>query len=197
MKRVFFSLSLCFLVAVASAQSTAQPARTSGTSVFVAAGPTFSKFTGAGTDDASLLVGGQLGVGVNLRIANNFSLVPELQGSLQGTKGDFPSDYKYRLWYLNLPVVARYQFGGSGIYAETGPQFGLLLDAKKVVNDSKTDVENAFKKTNVNWVFGAGYNITENVGVGVRVAPGLTDIAETSISDVKQFTSALRLTFGF
>lgn len=195
MKRVFLSLSLCLMVAVVSAQSTT--ARRTGPSFYFGGGPTFSKFTGDGTDDASLLVGAQVALGAMWRFGNNFSIGPELNVAMQGTKGDVPVDYTYRLWYLNLPITARYQFGQSGIFAETGPQFGLLLDAKRVINDNKEDVENAFKNTNVNWIFGVGYNINENLAIDARVAPGLTDIAETSISDVKQFTSALRIRFGF
>lgn len=193
MKKVFLSLGLCMLIGAAMAQSSGS---TTKKSFYFGGGATFSKFTGAGTDDASLLVGAQVALGMMWHLGNNFSLVPELNVSMQGTKGDVPTDYTYRLWYLNLPVQVRYDFGTSGVYAETGPQFGLLLDAKREINDQKTDVSNAFKNTNVNWNFGVGYKITPSLAINARVAPGLTDIAETSTSDTKQFTSSLRLLFN-
>ncbi|HYF30838.1 MAG TPA: porin family protein [Chitinophagaceae bacterium] len=194
MKKICLSLGLCAMMTVAMAQNTGSTTRSM---FYFGGGPTFSKFTGDGTDDASLLVGAQVALGMVWRLGNNFSLSPELNASMQGTKGDVPVDYTYRLWYLNLPVQVRYDFGQSGVYAETGPQIGLLLDAKRVINDAKTDVSKAYRNINVGWNVGLGYKITPNLAVNARVTPGLTDIAETSTSDVRQFTSALRLLFGF
>jgi len=116
---------------------------------------------------------------------------------MQGTKAKVISDYKVRLWYLNLPVQVRYTFANSGFFVETGPQIGLLLDATRIQNDVKTDADDAVKETSINWNFGLGYNINKNIAINARIAPGLNDIAESPVVDQKQLTGALRILFSF
>ncbi|HEY0680083.1 MAG TPA: porin family protein [Chitinophagaceae bacterium] len=194
MKKLSLSLGFCLIMVAALAQQRAG----SGTGMFYfGGGPTFSTFTGDGADNASILVGAQVAMGVKLPLGSNFSIVPELNVGMQGTKWDVTPKQTFRLWYLNLPVLARYQFGQSGLFAETGPQIGLLLDAKRIIDDNKTDIGDSYKSTSVNWNFGLGYNINENLAINARVAPGLTDIDKSSTFSTKQFTSALRVTFGF
>jgi opacity protein-like surface antigen len=197
MKSVFLSLSFCLLVAAAVAQSTA-PKRNPGSNFYFGGGPTFSRFTGDGADDnTSVLVGAQVAAGMVWQLSNNFSIVPELNVSMQGTKAKVISDYTVRLWYLNLPVQVRYNFAGSGFFVETGPQIGLLLDAKRIQNDVKTDADDAVKETSINWNFGLGYNINKNIAINARIAPGLNDIAESPMVDQKQLTGAFRILFSF
>lgn len=197
MKKVFLSLSLCLMVAAAVAQSSATASKT-GSMFYFGGGPTFSRFTGDGADDnTSVLVGAQVALGMVWQLSNNFAIVPELNASMQGTKAKVASDYKIRLFYLNLPVQLRYTFANSGFFAETGPQIGLLLDAKRIQNDVKTDAGDALKATSINWNFGLGYNINKNIAINARIAPGLNDIAESAAVDQKQLTSSLRVLFSF
>lgn len=197
MKKVFLSLSFCVMVVAAVAQSTA-PARKTGSNFYFGGGPTFSRFTGDGADDnTSILVGAQVALGMVWQLSNNFSIVPELNASMQGTKAKVVSDYTVRLWYLNLPVQVRYTFANSGFFVETGPQIGLLLDATRIENDVKTDADEAVKETSINWNFGLGYNINRNIAINARIAPGLNDIAESPVVDQKQLTSSLRILFSF
>lgn len=197
MKKVFLSLGFCLTVAAAVAQST-PTARRSGSTFYFGGGPTFSRFTGDGADDnTSVLVGAQVALGMVWQLSNNFSIVPELNASMQGTKAKVVSDYTVRLWYLNLPVQLRYAFANSGFFVETGPQIGLLLDAKRIQNDQKTDADDAVKETSINWNFGLGYNINKNIAINARIAPGLNDIAESPVVDQKQLTSSLRVLFSF
>jgi hypothetical protein len=196
MKKVFLSLGLCMGIAFAFAQQRSAGV-TNSPSFYFGGGPTFSKFTGNLGNDASILVGAQVGLGMAWKLGNNFSVVPEVNVGMQGTKWDNYADQSYRLWFLNVPVVARYQFGQSGLFAETGPQLGVLLDAQKKEDDSKQDISDAFKSTSVNWNFGLGYNLNNNLAINARVTPGITDIDKTSATTTRQFTSALRLTFGF
>lgn len=197
MKRVLLSLSLCALAVFAVAQEQRSAVRTAP-SFYFGGGPTFSKFTGDIPGDPSLLVGAQVALGMSWKLSNNFAVVPELNLGMQGTKWDnLPQTY--RLWYLNLPVVARYHFGQSGFFAETGPQIGVLLDAQQKLEDSddKVDISESFSNTSVNWNFGLGYTLGNNLTINARVAPGLSDIDKDPNYKTKQFTSALRVTFGF
>jgi hypothetical protein len=195
MKRAFLLLTLSILTASAIAQQKT-PTRTTPTFYF-GGGPTFSKFNGNLINDASILVGAQVTLGMPWKISNNFYMVPELNVAMEGTKWDDYPGQAYRLWYLNIPVTARYQFNNTALFAETGPQLGLLLDATKKEDDKKDDIKDVFKTTSFHWVFGLGYNLGGGLGIDARVAPGLNDIDETSLTKTKQFTSAVRLTFGF
>lgn len=197
MKKVFLSLGLSLMVAAAMAQNTGT-ARKNGSMFYFGGGPTFSRFTGDGADNnTSVLVGAQVALGTVWQLSNNFAIVPELNASMQGTKAKIVSDYKIRLFYLNLPVQVRYTFANSGFFVETGPQIGLLLDAKRIQNDQKTDADDAVKSTSLNWNFGLGYNINKSIGINARIAPGLTDIAESPTVDQKQLTGAFRVLFYF
>ncbi|HYC28435.1 MAG TPA: outer membrane beta-barrel protein, partial [Chitinophagaceae bacterium] len=159
MKRTFLLLSLCIITASAIAQQQRTTTRSTKTpSFYFGGGPTFSEFTGDQIYNPSILVGAQVALGMPWKISNNFSVVPELNVAMEGTKWDEYPGQSYRLWYLNIPVTARYQFSNTGLYAETGPQLGLLLDATKKEVDKKNDIKDAFKTTSVNWVFGLGYN---------------------------------------
>lgn len=200
MKKVLLSLGLCVItgLAIAQAERPGQRLSATGPSFYFGGGPTLSKFTGDLAGDPSMLVGAQVALGMSWKLSNNFAVVPELNVAMQGTKWD---DFKqtYRLWYLNLPVVVRYQLGQSGLFVETGPQIGLLLDAQRKLqdNDEKDDISESFKSTSVNWNFGVGYNLGNNLSINARVAPGLTDIDKDKTYKTKQFTSAVRLVFGF
>jgi hypothetical protein len=192
MKKILLSLGFCVIAsfAIAQAERTGQRLSATGPSFYFGGGPTFSKFTGDLAGDPSMLVGAQVALGMSWKLSNNLAM--------QGTKWD---DFKqtYRLWYLNLPVVVRYQLGQSGLFVETGPQIGLLLDAQRKLqdNDEKDDISESFKSTSVNWNFGVGYNLGNNLSINARVAPGLTDIDKDKTYKTKQFTSAVRLVFGF
>jgi hypothetical protein len=200
MKKFFLSLSLLTLSVLAIAQNQPATARTgaTGPSFYFGGGPAFSKFTGDLAGDPSILVGAQVAMGMSWKLGNSFAVVPELNVAMQGTKWD-DFNQTYRLWYLNLPVVARYQFGQSGLFVETGPQIGLLLDAQRKLqdNDEKDDISESFKNTSINWNFGVGFNIGNSLSINARVAPGLTDIDKDNNYKTKQLTSAVRLLFGF
>lgn len=198
MKRILLSLSLCAITAYAISQEQRAPVRAAGPTFYFGGGPAFSKFTGDLAGDPSILVGAQVALGMSWKLSNNFAVVPELNVAMQGSKWD-NFNQTYRLWYLNVPVVARYQFGQSGLFVETGPQIGVLLDAQRKVdgNDEKDDISESFKNTSINWNVGVGYNIGNNLTINARVAPGLTDIDKDKAYETKQLTSAVRLLFNF
>lgn len=196
MKKLCLLPVFCVMMSVSMAQQ-ARTVRSTAPSFYFGGGPTFSKFTGDGAGNAETLVGAQVALGIMWQLSNNFSIVPELNASMQGTKWDVSPKMTDRLWFLNVPVTARYRFPRSGFFAETGPQLGILLDAKRVINDNKTDFSDAYKTTSFNWVIGAGYHITENLAINARVAPGISDLDKNNVQSGRQFTSAVRLLFHF
>jgi hypothetical protein len=64
----------------------------------------------------------------------------------------------------------------SGFYAETGPQFGFLLNAKVKDDGNVVSANSSFKSFDLSWGFGAGFNFTKQAGIGLRWNLGLTDV---------------------
>jgi len=149
----------------------------------VKAGANFSTLTGSGTSGATTKTDFHGGGFVRIPLVNSFSLQPELVYSRQGAKAT--SDglvYNINQDYLNIPVLARYQHS-SGLYGETGPQFGFLLAANVAAGGTSQDVKSSYKSTDFGWAFGVGYKIPLiNAGVDARYNLGLSNIAATEIS---------------
>lgn len=112
----------------------------------------------------------------NIALTDRFSVQPELVFSRQGAKFDDPGDdIKWRLNYLNIPVLAQYNHP-SGLYAETGPQFGFLINAKIKDDGDVNGASSLFKSFDLSWGFGAGFRFTEKASAGIRWNLGLTDV---------------------
>lgn len=154
--------------------------------------------------DPATLTGFNAGVFVNAELAENFSVQPELfysgQGSVVFEEGD--ASVKYKLGYLSLPVLARYQFW-EGFRLEVGPQLGLLLSAKQIAEgtgeDGEIDIKDENKSIDFGLAGGASYQLPVGVGIFARYYTGLTDISDNSDSDVsvKNNVASVGLTYTF
>ncbi|UOQ54370.1 porin family protein [Hymenobacter cellulosivorans] len=117
------------------------------------------------------------------------SIQPELLYSLQGTerKSDLVN-YRSKLHYLNLPVLAKVEIGP--VYAEAGPQVGFLLKAREngvmvisqdgnngaVIATDDRSSWNDYKKFDLGFAVGAGVKLPLGFAVGARFNAGLSDI---------------------
>jgi len=133
-----------------------------------------------------------------------WSLRAGLNGSLQGA--NYEDDYgngllegKVSLLYLNLPLVLRYQFA-NGFYCEAGLQPALLLSAKDKYNGMSVDFKDYINNFDLGIPLEAGYEFKNNLGVGGRVTPGITNINssdyESSNKD-RNFVVAFKATYNF
>lgn len=120
---------------------------------------------------------------VEIPLAKNFSLQPELLYSQQGTKTSFSdqdvtnSNYKgtIDLNYLNIPVMLKYYLI-KGFSIQAGPQIGILLKANNKYQDNFLGYENHERfdlsdystglDTSVN--FGLGYQFKDKLYTDVR-----------------------------
>lgn len=89
------------------------------------------------------------GLMVEVPVAKNFSLQPELLYSQQGTKTSFfdqdvtNSNYKgtITLNYINIPLMLKY-YVIKGLSLQAGPQIGILLKANNKYQDNFLGYEN-------------------------------------------------------
>src|SRR5688572_11248327 len=96
-----------------------------------------------------------LGGFADISVMEKLSVKPEIYFSTQGGKWK-GEDGKTKLNYLQVPILAKYAFT-SRFFAETGPQFGILISAKDEYDGDNEDIKEYLKKSDFSWAFGAGY----------------------------------------
>ena len=148
------------------------------------------------SEDASLSdqkskIGFNAGVFMNAPLAENFSIQPEVLYNNLGSKTtiDMGStigkvESTLNLDYISVPVMFQYN-ATPQFYLEAGPEFSYLVNAK-----SKTDVNSVigsgtttrelstddFNKFNLGLGLGAGFNITDKIGLNARYVAGFSDV---------------------
>lgn len=122
-----------------------------------------------------------LGGLAHVHVSEHFAVQPELMISGQGANYEGNNEDKFT--YLNLPLLAQAMFG-DGFRLETGPQLGLLLNAKSKNGNAESDIDNNFRKGDVSWAFGGGYLSHSGLGVDVRYNLGVSNISKLT-PDVK------------
>jgi hypothetical protein len=149
----------------------------------IKAGANFSNVNGDGLDgvSTSTLTGFNGGFYVKLPLGHGFAIQPELLYSGQGFKTDV-SDVTVTQHenYINFPILLKYTHF-TGIFLETGPQFGFLMTANEKAQGVSEDDKNNFNSADVAWVFGAGFKIpTTHLSVDARYNLGISNIASNS-----------------
>lgn len=168
------------------------------------AGPQNSRIIGE-SDSWNHAFGFNAGLSTGLMDMLNRSICVRAEAniSLQGAGyeedfGNGPMEGITRLLYLNIPVLAQYRFE-NGFFAEAGVQPGLLLSAKDKFEGETFDYKDWVNSFDFGIPFGIGYQFDNNIGIGLRVIPGLTNINAGDYADVKDrnLVIALRGTYTF
>lgn len=157
----------------------------------------------ADLSDQKSKIGFNAGVFMNAPISANFSIQPEVLYSQYGSKVDDnstetigattytnKSSYSVNLDYITVPVMFQYKVIPA-LHLEAGPEFGFLIDAKTkgdtsvsattggstttVASSGTTDIKDGIASFNFGVGIGAGYMITENIGLNARYVAGVTD----------------------
>jgi len=129
------------------------------------------------------------GVFLDIPVFRKLHLQPELLYNNQGCYALPVYNYvvsateTYTLKYLNLPLLFKWQLPHY-TYVATGPQFGLLLNAKihqVTVDKNETyHVTKQYKPTDFGWTLAIGYVSPVNLGIDIRYNLGFTDINNAS-----------------
>lgn len=161
-------------------------------------------------EDGSSKVGFQVGGFVEFKVSDKFSVQPELlysaQGGIENGEFEFAGDFyeaemNYKLAYINLPVMAKY-YVADKFSLEAGPQVGFLVSAKGEAtvegNSAEDDIKDDFKSVDFGVNFGAGYDFTENLSLGIRYNLGLSNIVDDEFADdYKINNSVFSLSVGY
>ncbi|MDR3025312.1 porin family protein [Chryseobacterium sp.] len=119
------------------------------------------------------------GVFMNIPVAKDFSVQPEVLYSNVGAKQKGDSNAKLEVEYISIPVMFQYKVIPN-LYVEAGPQFSFLMDARLKDSVGSLLLKNATRGFDFGIGLGAGYDITKNIGVNVRYTAGLSDIVNKS-----------------
>ncbi|UYZ62013.1 porin family protein [Hymenobacter weizhouensis] len=140
-------------------------------------------------EDASYKPFYHVGALYEFKVLGPLSIQPEVQYSVQGgrLKSAF-TDYDTKLQYFTVPVLAKVRIGP--VFAEAGPQLGVLLRANQngrlqvgLAEDGTPAYGNvdrpatgSFKRGDFSLVAGAGLKMAGGFSVGGRFIAGLNDV---------------------
>jgi hypothetical protein len=156
----------------------------------VKAGVNFASLGGDDSDGLDGLTSFLFGAVADIGVSEKFSVQPELVYSAQGAKYTMSEGYdgKYKLDYLNVPVLAKFMVA-EGFSIEAGPQVGFLLSAKEEytsTGDSGTDdIKDSLKGTDFSAAIGLGYKTESGLNFAARYNLGLGNIVDESGVDLK------------
>ena len=203
MKKIILTAAAVFALSFANAQDVKFGAK---------AGLNLSNI-GGDLENTSSKVGFQVGGFAEIKVSDKFAIQPELLYSAQGAKSEYSevdsdlvtisSKLTQKLAYLNIPVMAKY-FVTEGFSLEAGPQFGFLMSANAETEVSalgesasvSADNKDYFESIDFGLNFGAGYDVSENINLGVRYSLGLSNIAKDS-GDSKVNNSNIAVAVGY
>lgn len=180
-KRFFLLLAATFVLAAVKAQFSFGPKaglniskeKYSNTSVYSTSSHSF--FTG--------------GVFVNYLTKKNIAIESGIHYSAEGTEESYKSGSNtvtgvVTIKRLNIPLLVQYHTK-PGIYFETGPQIGFMLDASGNYTNGHYDFKKYTQSTLISWCFGAGYKMkyaVPGLGINVSYAKGLSHIDKGNVS---------------
>jgi hypothetical protein len=130
---------------------------------------------------------------VEIPISEKFSVAPEVNFDQWGAQTEeLGTKMQMNLNYINVPILAKVNVGGFGIYA--GPQIGILMSAKAKSGDLESDEKESFNSIDYGAVFGAEYNLAYGIFLSARYNLGLSRIDKESDDD--NYTKNTAITFG-
>ncbi len=183
MKKVLFAAAAVFAFGFANAQDS------SNMSFGVKGGLNMSNYTGDADTDSK--IGFFVGGFAEFKVTEKFAVQPELLFSALGAK-DNDFDESLNANYILVPVMAKF-YVTEKFNLEAGPQVGFLMSAKI----DGEDVKDAFKSTDFAFNLGAGFDVTENLNVGLRYSLGLSNVSDFDGADIKTSNIGLGLGYKF
>lgn len=136
-----------------------------------------------------------IGFFVAVRLAPNLDLQPEYAFSQMG--GDVKAtNTSYYFNYLSMPVLLKYK-AHKNIFLIAGPQFDMLIGAKKSVNGSSTDITHDTEERSIGFTAGLEYQFVQSFFVGARYMHGFNHIGLGQRSSIQEFKYELaQITVG-
>ena len=179
----------------------------------VKGGVNFASITGDETDDLDGKTAFHLGVVAELALSENLAIQPELLYSAQGAKSEGSDtwdgmteswEYKYKLDYLSIPILAKY-YVTPALNLHVGPQVSFLINSEAEgeysydgVTESETEDLEDVKSLDLALSAGVGYQLNMGVFFNARYNLGLSNLWDyEGEEDFSQKNSVFQLSVGF
>lgn len=129
------------------------------------------------TNDNDLITKTSFYVGglIEIKVTDKFIIQPEVIYSSQGCKFKSDSNIALELDYINIPIMAKY-IVAKDFSIEAGPQIGFLTDAIATSGSNSAGFRKFVTTTDLSIGFGAGYDITKHINIGIRYNAGITTV---------------------
>ncbi|WP_447640990.1 MULTISPECIES: porin family protein [Chitinophagaceae] len=186
MKKAILSLLFVSSILGASAQSQHE-----GVSYGFNAG--VSLFNVTNNPGGKSLAGFTGGVYASFPIAQQLYIQPEVNYQMQGTKSpnfeeeDFSGNVKFKMNYINVPVLVKYNFVQTNLSLYAGPQVGFLTTGKISAGGTDVSVKDAMNKVDFAGTYGLEYyfpiNNTNSITINARYTTGFTKILKSDLVD--------------
>lgn len=135
-------------------------------------GANFANLKG-GEVDGSNRTGFHIGALVELNIAPNFSIQPEVMYSSQGAKFE---EVDKEISYLSVPVLAKFYVLPEVLSFEAGPQFSFKTDENSTFEEAVDNYES--KSFDFALAAGATVNVFKGFFASARYVVGLTEMSK-------------------
>ncbi|AZQ43782.1 porin family protein [Nonlabens ponticola] len=173
----------------------------------VQVGANFAKLSGEDIEDADGRTGFNVGITGEVQTSQQFGILVGAIYSQQGLDGEvFGEEATLKLDYINVPVLAKFYLGGSGLALEAGPQIGFLVNDEIEVNGTDFD-QSIFEAQNIDFSAGGGMSYKfkegttlEGLAFGARYMIGLNNVYEdneTFDDDVTNSVLSINLGYKF
>jgi hypothetical protein len=136
---------------------------------------------GDGNNDFKTKVnpGFNAGITLDIPLITGLAFTPELLYSAKGYKAETPfGDFNQTTNFIDIPILASINLGGSGLNLVVGPQVSFLMSTKNKFESGFGTVEqqiiedksDRFKKSLVGGLIGFRYDVNEKVDIHGRYA---------------------------
>lgn len=174
MKRVIILALGLFLAGAVHAQSPIRFGVKAGLNL-----PDIIKGDGNNDFDTKLNPGFNAGITVDIPLITGLAFTPELLYATKGYKAETTfGDFTQTTHFIDVPILASINLGGSGLNLVAGPQVSFLLSTKNkfesgvgtVEQEIIEDKSDRFKKSLVGGLIGFRYDVNDRVDIHGRYA---------------------------
>jgi len=146
--------------------------------------------------DGSQGIGGKLAFGFGglgkYKVNNSFTLQGEALISFKGAESGDEPPYKFNFTYLEIPILAKYTFGSSSIYA--GPYLGIKLNGEVEYGGVSVSADGL---ESLDFGISGGYDIffSKSIAGDIRINYGTASIVKDT--DMKNLSLMFGLSYHF
>ena len=150
--------------------------------------------SGGGASSYSMRTSFLLGGYATIMFNDKMGLQPELFYNSVGAKETISgTDVTYKLNYISLPILFRYNFNEQW-HLLAGPQLGILASAKASAGGSSVDIKSSINSSDFGFTLGVGADF-DKINVGARYCAGLSNFNKNS--GVTDKNNVIQLVVGY